>query len=55
MHRGSDFGFPGAKYSVPGRLSLHTNHFLNLKQHEEEEGDGNKWNHEDMDRGKESN
>ena len=37
MHRGSNFGFPSAQHSVPASRSLHTNHFLYLKQSEEEE------------------
>ena len=37
MYRGSNFGFPSAQHSVPASHSLHTNHFLYLKQSEEEE------------------
>ncbi len=37
MHRGSNFGFPSAQHSVPASHSLHTNHFLYLKQSKEEE------------------
>lgn len=37
MYRGSNFGFPGAQHSVPASHSLHTNHFLYLKNSEEKE------------------
>lgn len=32
MQSGSCFGFPSAEDSLPACISLHTNHFLNLKQ-----------------------